>query len=410
MASSGRSVRSWSWTISSSTFTRRFLDSSVGSRGCGWCVSGGPRAATGARSIARRSRARSGPVGPASCRSRLVALRASSSSSRAPRASGAPSSRSGRRSASVAAPRAAPAATAPWSPEVRMAGTSMPRNLGGRVYCGYSSRPAANDSSAVEAASIAPGQQADDGVDDDERRQLAAGQDVVADRELEVDERADPLVDALVARADEDEVRRRRRGRAARAWRKTSPAGSSEDDRSSRSRRSSSSAAATGSGRRTIPAPPPYGVSSTVRWRPRPQRRRSWTRIVGEPALLDPGRDALRERTLEHRREQRQDVDLEGHRPLLRRVRRVARSPVARRRPVLRSRRPPPLPRRPSSGACGRTRPAPAAAGGRAPPRRRRSRRGAGAKIRMNVRTAGNVELAVRIAPHDDRPRSRPTR
>ena len=44
-------------------------------------------------------------------------------------------------------------------------------------------------------------QQPDHRVDDDERRQLAAGEDVVADRQLEVDERADPLVDALVARA-----------------------------------------------------------------------------------------------------------------------------------------------------------------------------------------------------------------
>ena len=32
-------------------------------------------------------------------------------------------------------------------------------------------------------------QQADDGIDDDQRRQLAAGQDVVADRQLEVDQR-----------------------------------------------------------------------------------------------------------------------------------------------------------------------------------------------------------------------------
>ena len=88
---------------------------------------------------------------------------------------------------------------------VRCRGTSA-----GRVYCGYSSSPSANDSSSVDASSIAPGQQAEDGVDDDEGRQLAAGQHVVADRELEVDQRPDPLVDALVARADEDEVRSRR--------------------------------------------------------------------------------------------------------------------------------------------------------------------------------------------------------
>ena len=38
-----------------------------------------------------------------------------------------------------------------------MAGTDIPRKTGGRVYCGYSSRPAANDSSTVEASSMAPG-------------------------------------------------------------------------------------------------------------------------------------------------------------------------------------------------------------------------------------------------------------
>ena len=63
---------------------------------------------------------------------------------------------------------------------------------------------------------MAPGQQPDHGVDDDERGQLAAGQHVVADRQLEVDQRADPLVDALVARAHEDEMRSRGEIRRAR--------------------------------------------------------------------------------------------------------------------------------------------------------------------------------------------------
>src|SRR5688572_25496917 len=35
VASSGRSVRSWSWTISSSTFTRRFLGRGEAARRCG---------------------------------------------------------------------------------------------------------------------------------------------------------------------------------------------------------------------------------------------------------------------------------------------------------------------------------------------------------------------------------------
>ena len=55
-------------------------------------------------------------------------------------------------------------------------------------------------------------------------------------------------------------------------------------------RRSSSRAAATGSGRRTIPAPPPYGASSTLRCRPRPQRRRSCSRISARPrSRVRPG-------------------------------------------------------------------------------------------------------------------------
>ena len=45
-------------------------------------------------------------------------------------------------------------------------------NVGGFVYCGYSRSPAANDS----------------------------------DRQLEIDEGSDPLVEALVTGADEDEV------------------------------------------------------------------------------------------------------------------------------------------------------------------------------------------------------------
>ena len=97
--------------------------------------------------------------------------------------------------------------TSSWWPETSTGGTETPSNVAGRVYCGYSSSPAANDSSAVDASSIAPGQEPQHGVDDHERRQLAAREHVVPDRELEVDHRPDPLVDALVARAEEDEVR-----------------------------------------------------------------------------------------------------------------------------------------------------------------------------------------------------------
>src|SRR5208282_343223 len=38
-----------------------------------------------------------------------------------------------------------------WSPLSRISGTVMPRNSSGRVYCGYSSIPAANDSSSSDS-------------------------------------------------------------------------------------------------------------------------------------------------------------------------------------------------------------------------------------------------------------------
>ena len=188
----------------------------------------------------------------------------------------------------------------------------MPRNVAGRVYCGYSSRPSANDSSVGRRVVDRAGQEPDHRVDDDERRQLAAGQDVVADRQLEVDERADSFVHALVAGADEDEVRPRRRDRGpapGRTPRRRGRAGSPSES----SRRTASRPAAIGSGRMTIPAPPPYGASSTLRCRPRPHWRRSWVRIVAIPcSWIRPGMLAA-SGPVDHRREEGQDVDLEGH-------------------------------------------------------------------------------------------------
>src|SRR5260370_9700393 len=39
----------------------------------------------------------------------------------------------------------------PWSPLSRISGTLIPRNSSGRVYCGYSSIPSANDSSSSDS-------------------------------------------------------------------------------------------------------------------------------------------------------------------------------------------------------------------------------------------------------------------
>ena len=168
VASSGRSVRSWSWTISSSTFTRRFLDSS-------W-------AAVAAGGVVRRAARTARPAAEYSTGLAAVSRRRPASASR-----------SGRRAAGPrrAPARAASARTAPWSPEVEdrparpcRGTTARPRVLRvleqpARERLLRRSRP----------SSMAPGQQAEHGVDDDERRQLAAGQHVVADRQLEVDQR-----------------------------------------------------------------------------------------------------------------------------------------------------------------------------------------------------------------------------
>ena len=76
---------------------------------------------------------------------------------------------------------------------------------------------------------------------------------------------------------------------AARSWRNTSPTGSSRMTVDS-GRRTDSMAATTGSTRITIPAPPPYGVSSTDLWRPSPKSRRSWMRTVARPcSWMRPG-------------------------------------------------------------------------------------------------------------------------
>ncbi len=232
-------------------------------------------------------------------------------------------------------------------------------------------------------------EQPDHRVDDDEGRQLAAGQDVVADRELEIDEGPDPLVDALVARADED-----RGGTAsARSWARSwlngradrDPGGSPSDS----GRRSASSAAAIGSGRMTIPAPPPYGASSTLRCRPIPHSRRSCVRIWTRPrSWIRPGMLAA------------SGPSIIAGKSVTTSISRVTRVTVVRRRSGGvggrfggRVRRP----RRPASGCgCGGAAPSVAArrrdasaASGRAPRHRSTISPRRGAKTRTNGRTPG---------------------
>ena len=143
------------------------------------------------------------------------------------RGAGAPHrARSSRRtSSSVSPPRAAirsgrrcnvltrdcarrQASTRPWSPERSTSGTPWPRKSAGRVYCGYSSSPAAKLSSSVDSlVAQDAGQEPGHGLDHHQGGQLAAGQHEVADRQLAVAQVVGhPLVDPLVAPAQQGEA------------------------------------------------------------------------------------------------------------------------------------------------------------------------------------------------------------
>ena len=62
------------------------------------------------------------------------------------------------------------------------------------------------DSSAVDATSIAPGSSRMTASTITSAGSSPPGQHVVTDRQFQVDEVADPVVDAFVARADQDQV------------------------------------------------------------------------------------------------------------------------------------------------------------------------------------------------------------
>ena len=103
-------------------------------------------------------------------------------------------------------------------------------------------------------------------VEQDQRGQFAAGQHVVADADLlHVARFDDALVDAFVAAAQQDHA-----GRGGEAL-GIAPASSGRPrgvrHTSGRSSATEATAASTMSGRSTMPAPPPNGVSSTVRCR-----------------------------------------------------------------------------------------------------------------------------------------------
>ena len=99
-----------------------------------------------------------------------------------------------------------------------------------------------------------------------------------------------------------------------------------------------SSARKIGSGFSTIPGPPPYGTSSTTRCRSVVKSRRSRTFTSSVPALDRAAEDARRQRLLDHRRKDRDDVERASYsgpsRPLVQLqqpVRRIDHDPLRRR-------------------------------------------------------------------------------
>ena len=109
-------------------------------------------------------------------------------------------------------------------------GPSAPRNSGGRVYCGCSSRPSSKLSSPADASfPSTPGSSRATASTTAQRRELAAGEDEVAQRQLLVDEAPAP------ARRRPRTARRPAPARCAAyssratSWSKTRPARAHED-------------------------------------------------------------------------------------------------------------------------------------------------------------------------------------
>ena len=118
------------------------------------------------------------------------------------------------------------------------------------------------------------------------------------------------VVDALVPPAEQAEPSPAARSSAS-AWSKRRPAGPSRN--SGRGGSTASTQAKIGSGRITMPAPPPNGVSSTVRWTSVAWSRGSWQRRSSSPAARAlPSR--LSGRTRRQGREDGEDVDAHGAR------------------------------------------------------------------------------------------------
>ena len=161
-----------------------------------------------------------------------------------------------------------------------------------------------------------PGQQPRHRIDHHQRRQLPAGQHVVADRQLAVDAQLDhPLIHALVPARHQQQPRQRRQLLRHAPGRSGSPCA----DRYIRGLPAGSRACAAriaasiGSGFSTMPGPPPYGRSSTVRCTSRVCARGSSVPTRQQAALHAPApRCRTRSAPRIISRKQRDDLDLHG--------------------------------------------------------------------------------------------------
>ena len=187
------------------------------------------------------------------------------------------------------------------------------RSTSGRVYCGQSSRPAVNESSTCESSSPEHArQQPRDRVDHDRRRELAAAQHIVAERELRAHLGLDEsLVDSLVAARTPAASRAPPRARARTPDRTACPAPSARTRAcpAAGAARSARTASRSGSYFSTIPGPPPYGRSSTVRCRSVANSRGLDVLERDQPALARAPDDAELHHGLDELREQRHDAD-----------------------------------------------------------------------------------------------------
>ena len=89
-----------------------------------------------------------------------------------------------------------------------MSGTCSPRNSGGLVYCGYSSRPCRKRIIACRLFRTEDSrQQPADSINNGHRRQFTAGHDKITERKFFGSEKFfDPFVNPFIAATDNDDI------------------------------------------------------------------------------------------------------------------------------------------------------------------------------------------------------------